>query len=301
MCGVGNAHRRAVEIVERLVGDDRHDFGAPPAQPRIFLDREHAMGLCDRAQNRLRIERHQRAHVDHFAVDAVLALELFGGGERTRHHQGEREDSGVLARTQDRCRAERVDDLAVRDFALHGIQRLVLKKDHRIGIAHRGGEKADDVARRGWRHDLEAGNHHAPVLDALRMLCAEPRAATVAGAHHQRALGLAVGHVAAFGKFVGDVVEADRNEIREHDFRDRLQPGHRRAHGGAQNRLLGNRCIAHPARAELFVEPHRGLEHAASLADVFTNKNNVGIALHFLRDAAGDCVAIGQFRHAHPP
>ena len=36
----GDPHRRPVEIVERLVGDDRHDLGAPAAQPRILLDRE---------------------------------------------------------------------------------------------------------------------------------------------------------------------------------------------------------------------------------------------------------------------
>ena len=52
---------------------------------------------------------------------------------------------------------------------------------------------------------------------------------------------------------------------------------------------------------ELFVEADGRLEHAAGLGDVFAEEHDVGIALHFLRDAAGDRVAIGQFRHAQPP
>ena len=141
------------------------------------------------------------------------------------------------------------------------------------------------------------GNHHAPVLDALRMLRAEARARAVAGAHHQRTFHLPVGHVAALRKFVGDVVEAHRDEIREHDFGDRLQPGHRRAHRGAEDRLFGDRRVAHAQRTELLVQPDRRLEHAAGLGDVLAEKHHVRIARHFLRDAAGDRIAIGQFRH----
>ena len=49
------------------------------------------------------------------------------------------------------------------------------------------------------------------------------------------------------------------------------------------------------------VEPDSGLEHAASLADILAEEDHVGVARHLLGDAAGDGVAIGQFRHAQPP
>ena len=54
-------------------------------------------------------------------------------------------------------------------------------------------------------------------------------------------------------------------------------------------------------RAELLVEPDRGLEHAARLGDVLAEEDHVGIARHLLRDAARHRIAIGQFRHAKPP
>ena len=209
------------------------------------------------------------------------ALQRLGRCQRARHHQRQRHDGRVLAGPHDLGGAERVDDLAVRHFALGRIERLVLEKDHRIGIAHRGRQQADDVARRRRRHDLEAGDHHAPVLDALGMLRAEARAGAVAGAHDQRAFGLPVRHVAALGKFVGDVVEADREEIREHDLGDRLEAGHRRAHGGAENRLLGDRRVAHAQRAELLVQADGRLEHAAGLGHVLAEEHDVGVARSF--------------------
>jgi hypothetical protein len=72
-------------------------------------------------------------------------------------------------------------------------------------------------------------------------------------------------------------------------------------HCGAKDGLFGDRRIAHPKRAELFVEADCRLEHATGFGDVLSEKHYVLVALHLLRDAAGDGVAIGQFRHAQPP
>ena len=52
---------------------------------------------------------------------------------------------------------------------------------------------------------------------------------------------------------------------------------------------------------ELLVEPDRRLEHAAGLGHVLAEEDHVGVARHLLGDAAGDRIAIGQFRHAKPP
>ncbi len=133
------------------------------------------------------------------------------------------------------------------------------------------------------------------------MLGAKAGAAAIAGTHDERNLDLPVRHVAALGEFVGDIVEAHRDEVGEHDLGDRLQAGHRRAHGGAEDCLLGDRRVAHAHRTELFVQADGRLEHAAGLGDVLAEKYDVRIARHFLGDAADDGVAIGQFRHAKPP
>src|SRR5215510_10478109 len=54
-----DANRRTVEIIEGFVCGDRNDLRAPSAQPRIFFNGEKPVRLRDRAENGLRIERHQ--------------------------------------------------------------------------------------------------------------------------------------------------------------------------------------------------------------------------------------------------
>src|SRR5882724_1936969 len=196
-------YRRTVEIVEGLVGDDRHDLRSPSAQTWILLHCEQPIGLRDRPEDRPRVQRNKRADVDNLAVNAVLGLELVGRLERPRYHQSERADGRVVARPHDLGRAEGVDDLAVGHLALGGVERFVLEEDDGIGIADGRGEQPDDVARVRRRHHLQARNHHAPVLDALAVLCAEAGTRAVAGTDDERALSLSVGHVPALRKFIG--------------------------------------------------------------------------------------------------
>src|SRR5690606_38419149 len=47
----GDADRRAVEIVEQLLGGDRHQLSAPATEARILLDSEHAVRAGNRSQN----------------------------------------------------------------------------------------------------------------------------------------------------------------------------------------------------------------------------------------------------------
>ena len=125
------------------------------------------------------------------------------------------------------------------------------------------------------------------------MLRAEPRAAAVRRAHHQRHRHLAIGHIARFGHLIDDDVPAHGEEIGEHNLGDWPHAGHCRAHGGAEDRLLGDRRIAHPHGTELVEQPNRGFEYAARRADILAQKNDVFVAPHFLRDAGGNRFAIG--------
>ena len=108
-----DAQYRPVEVPEALVGDDRSDLRAPAAQPRVFLDGHQVSGLRYLAQYRLRVERHQRAHVDYRARNAVLLFQDLRGLERTVHHQRERDDRAVLAPAQHLRLAELIDVFAV--------------------------------------------------------------------------------------------------------------------------------------------------------------------------------------------
>src|SRR5690349_11148649 len=49
----GDADQRCIEAVEPLVGDERDDLGAPPADTRVLLDRAKATRLRDRREDGL--------------------------------------------------------------------------------------------------------------------------------------------------------------------------------------------------------------------------------------------------------
>src|SRR5262249_28960684 len=50
-------HWRPIEVVERFIGDDRNNLGAPAAKPRVLLHREQPMGAGYRAEDGPGIER----------------------------------------------------------------------------------------------------------------------------------------------------------------------------------------------------------------------------------------------------
>ena len=108
-----NTVYRAVEIPETFFGSDGGDFRAPAAQTRIFLDRHQASGLRDFRQYGLRVERHQRTHVDHRRRYAVFLFQNRRGIERTVHHQRQSDDGDILALTQHLGFAQLIDVFAV--------------------------------------------------------------------------------------------------------------------------------------------------------------------------------------------
>src|SRR6202007_635141 len=96
----------------------------------------------------------------------------------------------------------------------------------------------------------------------------------------------------------GDQVPADREEVAEHDLRDRAQPGHGRAHRGAEDGLLADRGVTAPRRAELLEQPDRRLEHPAGRRDVLAEEHHVGVAAHLLSDTPGDCLSARDNCHS---
>src|SRR5258707_3259285 len=292
---------RSLELAENLLLDDRGDLGAPAAQPRVFLDGEDAPGARRFGEQRPRIERHERAHVDHRRGNSVLRGERLRRLERPRHHGRERDQGGVPACAQHFGLPQGLDVLAVGNLALVREQALVLEEDDGIRIAYRRGEESFRIGRRGGCDDLESGNSHRPVLHALRVLRAEARTRAVCRADDERNRDLPVAHVAGLGDFVGDVIPAASEEIREHDLGDRLQARHRRAHRRAEDGEFRDRRVLHAPGAELFEQPDRGLEHAARGGRVLAEQYDALVAPHFLRDSGGDRFPVAQLRHALPP
>ena len=104
-------HRR-VEPVERLLHHQRRDLRADAGERPAFLDRDEPVGLLDRVDDGLGVERAQGAQVDHLGLDALLR-QLLGGRQRLADHERERGDRDVLAGAHDLGAADRHDEVGV--------------------------------------------------------------------------------------------------------------------------------------------------------------------------------------------
>ena len=153
------------------------------------------------------------------------ALQPVGGGERARHHQWRAQDRRVLARPA-RCSRRRACRRSRRPAPRPSPHRASCARRRSPGRDRAPRPRAGRSRRAGLKAPttFEAGNRHAPVLDALRMLGAEARAGAVAGAHAP------AGYVTcrsscsgSSGSSLAMSVEADRDEVGEHDLGDRLR------------------------------------------------------------------------------
>ena len=83
------------------------------------------------------------------------------------------------------------------------------------------------------------------------MLCPEAEAARGGRAQHDRHGDLAGREVTHLRGLGDDLIERDPEELREHDLHNGPQPLRRGADGGADDRGLGDRRVAHAVRPEL--------------------------------------------------
>ena len=128
------------------------------------------------------------------------------------------------------------------------------------------------------------------------MLRGEAETGAAERADGDRHLDAAARHEAVLGDAVDDLVEADAEEVGEHDLDDRPVAGEREAERGADEAGLGDRRVADPRRAEFLVEAEARLERPAGLADVLAHDQGLGIAPHLLLERRDDRFAVGDLR-----
>ena len=199
------------------------------------------------------------------------------GGQR---HPRDPDDRHVVALAADRGLAE-ADGvvLVVGNLAALAVEVLVLDEDDRVVVADRGLQQALGVGG-GRRHrDEQAGHVEVQRLPGVRVRRAELMAGALRHAHDERHLDLAAEHVADRCGVVDDLVHRQQREVDRHELHDRAQAGHRRADAHADDRVLGDRRVAHALLAELLEQAGGDLERAVEDADVLAHEHDVRVAL----------------------
>jgi hypothetical protein len=245
-------------------------------------------GRPERVDERLAVERRERAEVDHLAVDALVG-EFLGGDERRPGRGPVGDHRNVRALAADRRLAE--GDLVVvdRDGLLVGaVEPLRLEHDHGVGVAHRGREQPLGVPRSAGDDDLQP---RLVAEERLRRLGVVLRGADARAVRHPD--GQRAGEPAARPRphacGVGDqLVERRVGEAHELDLRDGPEAVGRHPDGRPGDAGLRERRVDDPVPAELVDQALGRAEDAAVLADVLAEDDDAVVAGEFRAQALAD-------------
>ena len=288
----GNVHRahalhRRFQIEERVLLDHRRDLGRDAIASVAFVDHDHARGLLRRLNQRLFIQRPQRARIHHFGADAAF-FEQTRRAQRHLHHAAGGDDGDVAAFALDVGDAQRNGVIFLRHRALQPVHHLVFEKHHRVVVADGRFQQALGVVGRRRHHHLQSGNVAEPGVQRLRMLRGRAARGAQRGSHHQRRFPLAARHVMNLGGLVHHLVHGEPDEIAEHDVDHRTHAGHRGAHGNAGEAGFRNRRVEHALGAELFHQAGEHFERMARFGDVFAQNEDARIAAHLFGQRFAD-------------
>ena len=93
---------------------------------------------------------------------------------------------------------------------------------------------------------------------------------------------------------VDDLVQREQREVDRHQLDDRAQAGHGRADAHADDRVLGDRRVAHALLAELLEQAVGDLERAVEDPDVLAHEDHVLVALHLLAQRLVERLAVAH-------
>src|SRR5947207_1772679 len=124
-----------VEVVERLLGHHRRHLGADAEADVVLVHHEEPPGLGHRGQDRLAVERGDRAQVDHLDRRAVTCAEGVSRLEREVAVEPVGDHREVVAATRDVGHAERNPPVAAGHRALaEPVALLALAEQDRIRV-----------------------------------------------------------------------------------------------------------------------------------------------------------------------
>lgn len=97
--------------------------------------------------------------------------------------------------------------------------------------------------------------------------------------HHQRGSGLASEHVTELGGLVVERVVGNSEEVHEHQFGDRPQPGQCCSRGHSDDRGLGDRSVDHTFRSEFRPQALGDTEDTAERLDLLRFQIGIGTGM----------------------
>ena len=177
----------------------------------------------------------------------------------------------------------------------------MLAEHHRVVVADGGGQQALCVIGVRGQHHLDARHMHEHVVERLRVL--RPRAGARANhrADDHRHIGATTEHVPELGDLVEDLVEANADEVDEHQLGHRPQAREGCATGHADDGGFGDRGVDDTAATKLRGKTGGDAEGAAggfldttaateAAYHVLADNDHAVVAAHLQLQGFVDCI-----------
>src|SRR6266446_49968 len=160
-----NSSHRAVEIFERVLGDNRRDFAADSSRQPILVHDQNFAGLARSREDRFAIERQQRAQIEDLDAEPILLFDDSRRIERLAERAAigdYRKIAAFLANLRD---SNRHREIALGKIFLDAsIEPLVLEVHDRVSVANRTLQNSFRVVRGRRRDHLQSRNASEPRL-----------------------------------------------------------------------------------------------------------------------------------------
>ena len=299
LCGIGawpapTRRTGRVQPLEAGLPDAGRDLGRDRTEDRGVGDDHRTTGLANRSLDRLEVQRHQRAKVDHLGFDPFLRQRLRDPQGDVDHvrvgHDGDRRAGPAHDRPPERDQVVVAPDLAAETGQL-----LVHQEYDGVVATQRGLDQALGVRREGRRGDQESGRPGEPHVQAVVVLRG---AAGDARRRPDDERDLGADHVAQLGCLVDGLVHPAEHEIDEVQVHDRPEPRDGRTDAGGEHRGLRDRRIEHPRWTELLAHALELRPVTAADQQVGAEDDDRGVTTHLLGDAQRERLRVGR-RDAH--
>ncbi len=177
----------------------------------------------------------------------------------------------------------------------------MLDEHHRVGQRHAVAQQMVGVLRRRRHGEPQPGSVHDPGFEALRMLGSGRAPGPALRAQDHRHADLPPEHVADLGGLVGHLVHGEAEEVDIHEFRDRSQPRHGSADGGADDSRLADRRVEQAFGAELVDQVLGDPVGAAIEPDLLADDDDGRVGPHSILQGLAERIAVGDLCHGHVP
>src|SRR3984957_8160130 len=159
------------------------------------------------------------------------------------------------------------------------IQKLVFEEQHRVIVPDRRLQQALGVRRSGRINHFQSRRMHEIHFGVRRMKRTAMHPAAGRSTNHDGYRRIP--KIMRFGDEVGDLIETARDEIDKLHLAHRAQTQKAHTAGRADDRRLGDGRFNHPFAAKFGQQAVRNFKSPSVDADVFADRYDRGVALHF--------------------